>query len=214
MMHSMRRVFYFIKALCLSALAVLALTFTAAAQTYTVLHSFSGGADGGSPFVGVTMDRAGNLYGTTLDGGSGYGLNGYGTVFELKHNAAEWVITPLYDFLGGTNDGAGPYSRVDYWARWQSLRHDFRRRRRFVYVLVLRLRDHFQPSASRKNLWKRNLPLDRDHPLSVYRTQRRGYTHRGPDFRWCWKSLWYDCCRRLAGLRYGLQADAFKWRVD
>lgn len=108
----MRGALYFIEALCLTALAVLALTFTAAAQTYTVLHSFSGGADGGSPFVGVTMDRAGNLYGTTLDGGAGYGLNGYGTVFELKHIAAEWVITPLYDFLGGTNDGAGPYGRV------------------------------------------------------------------------------------------------------
>ena len=37
----------------------------------TVLYSFTGGADGRNPYAGVTRDSAGNLYGTTLNGGTG-----------------------------------------------------------------------------------------------------------------------------------------------
>jgi len=36
----------------------------------TVLHSFTGGADGGNPAAGVVLDSAGNLYGTTVFGGA------------------------------------------------------------------------------------------------------------------------------------------------
>lgn len=45
----------------------------------TVLHSFTGGTDGGVPMAGLAMDSAGNLYGTA----SGGGANGYGVVFEI-----------------------------------------------------------------------------------------------------------------------------------
>ncbi len=38
------------------------------AQTYTVLHNFTGGGDGTAPYAGLTMDRGGNLYGTTSGG--------------------------------------------------------------------------------------------------------------------------------------------------
>jgi uncharacterized repeat protein (TIGR03803 family) len=57
----------------------------AAAQTFTVLYSFSGGADGGSPTVGLTKDSAGNLYGTSTSGGdlSCRAPIGCGTVFKL-----------------------------------------------------------------------------------------------------------------------------------
>jgi uncharacterized repeat protein (TIGR03803 family) len=47
--------------------------------TETLLHNFTGGADGKNPFAGLIMDTAGNLYGTTYIGGS----SGYGTVFKL-----------------------------------------------------------------------------------------------------------------------------------
>jgi uncharacterized repeat protein (TIGR03803 family) len=55
-----------------------------------VLYSFKGPpADGGAPYAGLIMDAAGNLYGTTLGGGSGTsstcqdsGVNGCGTVFK------------------------------------------------------------------------------------------------------------------------------------
>ncbi len=45
---------------------------------YTVLHRFSG-PDGVGPEAGVTVDKKGNIYGTTTQGGSGY----YGVVFEI-----------------------------------------------------------------------------------------------------------------------------------
>jgi len=52
--------------------------------TETVLHSFNNnGTDGADPYAGLIFDRSGNLYGTTVAGGT----HGYGTVFELKHSA-------------------------------------------------------------------------------------------------------------------------------
>ncbi len=67
------------------------------AQTYTVIHNFTGGQDGANPYAGLTIDRAGNLYGTASGGGLGFG-----TVFKLsKSRAGGWILTPLYLFLGG-----------------------------------------------------------------------------------------------------------------
>ncbi len=40
----------------------------------TLLHTFTGGADGGSPETGLILDKAGNLYGTALQGTYGYGV--------------------------------------------------------------------------------------------------------------------------------------------
>ena len=45
-----------------------------------VLYSFTGGDDGGNPFVGVTFDWEGNLFGTADSGGAA----GAGAVFEIK----------------------------------------------------------------------------------------------------------------------------------
>ena len=90
---------------------------SAQAQTFRVIHTFTGGADGASPAAGLTMDAAGDLYGTTCAGGhtgSNCGSplcgNGCGTVFKLKHFASNWVLNPLYSFVG--NDGQNPEGRV------------------------------------------------------------------------------------------------------
>jgi len=77
------------------------------AQTFTVLHAFTGYGDGGEPIAGLTMDRAGNLYGTTSEGGAA----GVGTVFKLVHAKSGWVLYTLYAFKGG-QDGANPQARV------------------------------------------------------------------------------------------------------
>ena len=98
---------------CLTFLVVLAIGLllpAAQAQTYTVLHNFTGGQDGANPYAGVTIDRAGNLYGTAYSGGSG----SQGTVYELKPRNGNWTLDPLYSFCSelGCTDGAHPESRV------------------------------------------------------------------------------------------------------
>jgi len=54
----------------------------------TVLHSFTGGADGGEPYAGVIRDSAGNLYGTTLGGGAMQ----LGVVYEVDTAGQETVL--------------------------------------------------------------------------------------------------------------------------
>jgi uncharacterized repeat protein (TIGR03803 family) len=71
------------------------------AQTYTVLHTFTGGTDGGFPNGGLIQDSDGNLYGTTGYGGS---FNN-GTVFKLNHNGRFKV---LHSFGAGGAGGANP----------------------------------------------------------------------------------------------------------
>jgi uncharacterized repeat protein (TIGR03803 family) len=75
----------------------------ARAQTFTVLYTFSGGADGASP-SGLNRDSAGNLYGITATGGE----SGLGKVFQLHPTGTEIV---LHSFGGGT-DGANPSSLI------------------------------------------------------------------------------------------------------
>jgi uncharacterized repeat protein (TIGR03803 family) len=86
------------------------------AWTETVLYSFcslSGCTDGAFPYYSnLVFDAAGNLYGTTFEGGaSGTNCNGLGcgTVFELTPSMnGTWTETVLYSFSGGT-DGKQPY---------------------------------------------------------------------------------------------------------
>jgi len=76
------------------------------AQTLTVLHNFTGGGDGATPYAGLTMDEAGNLYGTTP-----YGGKGNGTVYRLRRSGSGWLFDLLYAF-GQSGDGAKPEARV------------------------------------------------------------------------------------------------------
>jgi uncharacterized repeat protein (TIGR03803 family) len=72
--------------LTVCAIAALAMVIPgpASAQTYSVIHNFTGGRDGAVPNAGVTLDAAGNLYGTTSEGGSGFRGSGFGVIYELK----------------------------------------------------------------------------------------------------------------------------------
>jgi uncharacterized repeat protein (TIGR03803 family) len=78
------------------------------AGNYTVLYTFTGGADGGAPYAGVIRDSAGNLYGTTSSGGIGQ-EGGYGVVYKLD-SAGNYTV--LHTFTGGA-DGWGPEAGVN-----------------------------------------------------------------------------------------------------
>ncbi len=79
----------------LAIISVLSVT-VAQAQTFSVLHSFTGGTDGAAPYAGVTLGRTGVLYGTAENGGA----HGVGTVFKLSQVNSSWVFSPLYEFTG------------------------------------------------------------------------------------------------------------------
>ncbi len=61
----------------------------------TVLYSFTGGNDGGNAAMGLVLDRRGDLYGTTVVGGT----SSCGTVFKLTPKAGPpWKERVLFDF--------------------------------------------------------------------------------------------------------------------
>ncbi len=74
--------------------------------TETVLHSFGNGSDGNSPLAGLVFDAVGNLYGTTVGGGTN---TYYGTVFELTPTAGGgWTEQVLLSFNG--SNGRDPFA--------------------------------------------------------------------------------------------------------
>ena len=72
--------------------------------TFKVVYAFTGGNDGASPVSNLIRDTSGNLYGTTVAGGSTACAEGCGTVFKVAPNDRETV---LYAFTAGT-DGHSP----------------------------------------------------------------------------------------------------------
>ena len=93
---SWRRTAFVLAMFC--ALTMIAMQ-SAQAQTFQVLHSFTDGLDGAEPWAGVTVDQQGNVYGTTVYGGT----SNRGTVFKLAHQGSGWIFSPLYSF--SANDG-------------------------------------------------------------------------------------------------------------
>jgi uncharacterized repeat protein (TIGR03803 family) len=92
------------------ALLVLTLvvgTARAQAQSFRVIHVFSGQDDGATPLAGLTVDAAGKFYGTT----SGTGDSTNGSVFKLASAGSGWVVTPLNDFHQG-GGGARPETKA------------------------------------------------------------------------------------------------------
>src|ERR1019366_10452272 len=86
--------------------ATLFVTSTSAAAQEQVLHNFNNNStDGAYPQASLILDAAGNLYGTTSQGGT----YNYGTVFELTPAAGGgWTEMVLHNFNNDGVDGAYP----------------------------------------------------------------------------------------------------------
>jgi hypothetical protein len=85
-------------------------TFTihpAHAQTFTVLHVFTGAGDGSNPTGALTVAGPRALYGTSSSGGN----NGSGVIFKLVQSGSGWLLNPLYEFAA-TSDGRYLYGGV------------------------------------------------------------------------------------------------------
>jgi uncharacterized repeat protein (TIGR03803 family) len=96
-------------------MVILALGVTASAEwKERVLYSFQGGSDGATPVGSVALDKAGNLYGATSDGGSTCLPQGCGTVFRVSppsRKVGAWTGETIYTFRGafnGLSDGLTP----------------------------------------------------------------------------------------------------------
>src|SRR5579864_590862 len=94
-----------VRACMAAALAILPMRALAQFNE-TVLQSFANLPKGANPNAPVTLDAAGNLYGTTPNGGDG--MTGGGTVYRIDTRGRQTV---LHTFAGA-NDGRHPYSGV------------------------------------------------------------------------------------------------------
>jgi uncharacterized repeat protein (TIGR03803 family) len=83
------------------------LVYSKSKKTYaeSILYEFgaSGSGDGNNPYGGLVMDSKGNLYGTTVNGGT----SGIGMVYQLTKQGKAWKETALHEFAGGA-DGSQP----------------------------------------------------------------------------------------------------------
>jgi uncharacterized repeat protein (TIGR03803 family) len=85
--------------------SVFTLTQSGGSWVYTAIYTFP--HNGGGPAGQLLLDSAGNLYGTTNEGGT----HGNGTIFKLTPSNGSWAYTDLYNFTGGS-DGSIPYSNL------------------------------------------------------------------------------------------------------
>lgn len=86
----------------------------AQSQTFSILHTFTGGSDGGAPTGTLALDRGGHIYGTTSQGGNPDPVCDFvscGTAFELSERNSHWTLTTLYSFFG-RGDGGTPFAGV------------------------------------------------------------------------------------------------------
>jgi len=94
--------------------AIVAPLSSASAWTYHVLYNFcsqANCADGSYPLAGLIVDSAGNLFGTTANGGAGHA----GVVFELAKSGNIYNFETLHSFCtagGNCSDGATPWGRL------------------------------------------------------------------------------------------------------
>lgn len=73
-----------------------------------VLHNFSAGTDGFGPGGGVAYDSAGNVFGTTPDGG----IHNEGVVYEVSRAGGRWRERVIHAFAGGRDGAVGSLGLV------------------------------------------------------------------------------------------------------
>lgn len=114
----MRRHLFWTLSLPFACAFLFANAFASSPQTHNI--QFVSGANGAAPASTLISDSAGNLYGTTTEGGSSEcnyhnsELNGCGTVFELSPpttKGGHWTYAVLHEFHYAT-DGDFPYSSL------------------------------------------------------------------------------------------------------
>jgi uncharacterized repeat protein (TIGR03803 family) len=84
------------------------ISIAAAQAKLEVLYNFGAQSNDGSPGGVLLLDKSGNLYGTTMNGGA----NDWGSVFEISRSGSSWTKTTLYSFVGGVDDKQGPSAGV------------------------------------------------------------------------------------------------------
>ena len=91
-------------ALFINFLVVFPIISLAQGSTHNTIYDFAapGTGDGMQPFSVPVLDSKGNLFATTMLGGT----HNAGTIFELSPTGNnQWVETILYEFSGGTDGG-------------------------------------------------------------------------------------------------------------
>jgi uncharacterized repeat protein (TIGR03803 family) len=89
--------------------AVYELTPSGGGWTFQVIHNFQQ-SDGSTPYAGLILDSAGNLYGATTAGGANNG----GTAFELSPSNGSWAFSVLYNFGGSNYYAPGPQANLAF----------------------------------------------------------------------------------------------------
>jgi uncharacterized repeat protein (TIGR03803 family) len=88
---------------------VFELTNAGGVWTKTTIHAFTDTPDGHAPLAGVTFDAAGNMFGTTSNGGN----SGAGVLYEISPSSGGWTESVVYSFSNGA-DGGFPSTPVTF----------------------------------------------------------------------------------------------------
>jgi uncharacterized repeat protein (TIGR03803 family) len=99
----------------IALLTCIATSSVAAAQTFSVIHYFTGGPDGNYPAATLTLDSGGKLYGTTLLGGiETCPQGGCGVAFRMSGSGSNWILSTLFEFPNNATIGMNPSSPLTF----------------------------------------------------------------------------------------------------